>query len=222
MTASPASGGRGKGLTRELLIRMALAIVDEEGLDALSMRRLGARLGVDPMAAYRHIPNKEALLDGVVEAVVTEIDLETDASESWQEQLRRLVAADVQVKRAHPNVLPLLAVRPLSTPASLRLVERALDIMASAGIPLTDAAVAINATGMLSVGLTMAEAATQRHAPSSAETRARFASLPAEQFPRISHAVRTGQVIGSYDQLLDFALDAFIERLERLVDSSAS
>ena len=63
-----------KGLTRATLTEAALRIVDGDGLVALSMRRLGSELRVDPMAAYRHIPNKEALLDEVVEAVMSEID----------------------------------------------------------------------------------------------------------------------------------------------------
>ena len=65
-----------KGLTREMLTAAALRIVDGDGLEALSMRRLGSELRVDPMAAYRHIPNKGILLDEVVEAVMSEIDID--------------------------------------------------------------------------------------------------------------------------------------------------
>ena len=70
--------GRGTSLTRQRIVTAALEIVDREGLAALSMRRLGSELGVDPMAAYYHIPNKDALLDAIVEAVMAEIDLSKD------------------------------------------------------------------------------------------------------------------------------------------------
>ena len=76
-------------LTREVLTAAALHIADAEGLEALSMRRLGAELGVDPMAAYRHLPNKKALLAGVVEAVLAGADVETDPAAPWQGHSRR-------------------------------------------------------------------------------------------------------------------------------------
>jgi AcrR family transcriptional regulator len=206
-----------KGITRELLIRTALEIVDADGLGALSMRRLGAELGVDPMTAYRHLPNKEALLDGVMEAVVSEIDLDVDGSLPWQDQLRQLIGADMRAMLAHPNVLPVLARRPLTTPGSLRLVERAFQIMADAGVPLRDAALATNAIGMItsSLALAISESSMKDPRPTAEQTVALFASLPREEFPRIVETVETGQFIESYDAILEFAVGAFLYRLER-------
>ena len=115
-----------KGLTREMLTAAALRIVDSDGLDALSMRRLGSELRVDPMAAYRHIPNKGILLDEVVEAVMSEIDTDAvDASLPWQDQLRALALSYLAALMAHPNAAPLIAERSLRTAGSLRVVERA-------------------------------------------------------------------------------------------------
>ena len=65
-------------LQREHIVSTALALVDREGLKALSMRRLGEELGVDPMAVYYYLPNKQALLDAIVEAVMASIDLSVD------------------------------------------------------------------------------------------------------------------------------------------------
>jgi len=206
-----------KGITRELLIRTALEIVDRDGLDALSMRRLGAELGVDPMTAYRHLPNKEALLDGVMEAVVAEIDLDVDGSLPWQDQVRQLIGADMRAMLAHPNVLPVLARRPLTTPGSLRLVERAFQIMADAGIPLRDAALATNAVGMVtsSLALAISESQMKEPRPTVDDTVALFASLPRDEFPRIIETVETGQFIEGYGAVLEFAVEAFIGRLEQ-------
>jgi AcrR family transcriptional regulator len=204
-----------KGISRDLLIRTALHIVDRDGLDALSMRKLGAELGVDPMTAYRHLPNKEALLDGVVEAVVSEVDLEVDESLSWEDQLRQLIRADMDAMLAHPNVLPVLARRPLTTPGSLRLVELAFQIMADAGVPLYDAALAINAMGTIAINTAIDLAAWRAKPANDESARAPFLGLPRDEFPRIVEAIETGQLIESYSQILDFAMDAFIGRLER-------
>ena len=88
-------------LTREVLTAAALRIADAEGLEALSMRRLGAELGVDPMAAYRHLPNKKALLAGVVEAVLAGADVETDPAAPWQEQFKGVARAYRRAMLAH-------------------------------------------------------------------------------------------------------------------------
>lgn len=205
-----------RGLTREALITTALEIVDREGLDALSMRRLGAELGVDPMAAYRHLPNKEALLDGVVEAVVSEVPLDVDPCLDWRGQLRQLVDANVRTLLAHPNTVPLLAQRPLSTPRSMLLVEKALEIASAAGIPLREAVLAVNSMGMMTAAFALAVTASRQRAATAEEVRDAFAALPAEQFPRVVEAMTTGQYIESYEQLLDFWTGALFDRLERV------
>ena len=94
---SPAAGrkrreGPEEPLKREQIVSTALAVVDRDGLKALSMRRLGAELGVDPMAVYYHIPNKQALLDAIVEAVMAGIDLSVDNPAAQPEE-RILCAA---------------------------------------------------------------------------------------------------------------------------------
>lgn len=208
--------GRGKGLTRGALITAALAIVDREGLPALSMRKLGSELGVDPMAAYRHLPNKEALLDGVVEAVVTEIDLEVDPELCWQGQLRQLIHANLRTMLAHPNTLPLLAQRPLTTPESLRLVERALDILTRAGVPRLDAIMAINVMGFMINATAVAMSASRTDARSSQDMLALFAALPRDEFPLIVESVESGAFVESYSQLLEFWIATLLARLERV------
>ena len=112
-----------------MLTSAALRIVDDDGLHALSMRSLGSELRVDPMAAYRHIPNKGILLDEVdegVEAVMSEIDPDAvDASLPWQDQLRALPLSYLATLMAHPNAAPLIAERSLRGAGSLRVVEKA-------------------------------------------------------------------------------------------------
>ena len=91
------TGGRKQApatpLTRERIVATALELVDREGPAALSMRRLGAELGVDPMAVYYHVPNKAALLDAIVEAVMAKIDLTDDRSAPVEERILRAASS---------------------------------------------------------------------------------------------------------------------------------
>lgn len=95
---------------------MALDIVDRDSLDGLTMRALGRELGADPMAAYYHLPNKTAVLDGIVEAVWSELDLPEPSSQPWQERLEAIARAIRDTLRRHPNALPILATRPPTSP----------------------------------------------------------------------------------------------------------
>jgi AcrR family transcriptional regulator len=135
--------GDGK-ITRELVLATALEIIDRDGEDALSMRRLGAALGRDPMVLYRHAPGKTALLDGVVESVLAQLTVDP-ADPDWTAQLR-VVARDYRaLALAHPNVVPLLVTRPLATPlalrprGTLRPLEDILALLTGAGFDGPDA-----------------------------------------------------------------------------------
>lgn len=198
-----------EGLTRERLVKAALDIVDREGLDALSMRRLGADLSVDPKAAYRHLPNKDALLDGVVEAVVSEIDLDVDSSLPWDGQLRQLAWSSLKALLAHPNAVPLLARRPLSTVGSLDLVEKAYEIMTGAGVPPYDAGLTINCLGVLAPGIALA---WTEKAPGTALLE----QLPRERLPRVIGALDAGFMSIGFGEVFDYALASLAQRLELL------
>ncbi|MCW2719727.1 TetR/AcrR family transcriptional regulator C-terminal domain-containing protein [Pseudonocardia sp.] len=124
-------------LTREAVFAAALALIDTDGVDALSMRRLGRALGHDPMRLYRHVASKDALLDGVVELVMAE--LRVPASDDWEQALRRTAHSFRAIALAHPHVVPLLVTRPLATPlgrrppGTLRPLEELLELFVSSG-----------------------------------------------------------------------------------------
>lgn len=199
--------GPKSALSREIFVKAALAIVDREGLDALSMRRLGTELGVDPMAAYRHFPNKDALLDGVVEAVVAEVDLSVDGTATWREQIAALGRAYHASLLKHPAVAPLAASRPLGTPGALRLAERSLEVLENAGVDRHAAIVAVNAMGIFINGVVLVESGAGRPAP-AAQPRDTLASLPSDEFPRLAELMETGAIASTFDEILGFGLDA--------------
>lgn len=122
-------------LSRDKIVTAALLLVDSEGLQALSMRRLGVELGVDPMAVYYYISSKEELLDAVVEAVMLEIDMTVDMSALDHEDA--LVIAATQYRKAlqaHANAVPLLNERRPTTPIARRPVYALYMMWQEAGL----------------------------------------------------------------------------------------
>ncbi|MFF2950339.1 TetR/AcrR family transcriptional regulator [Kitasatospora sp. NPDC057965] len=138
---APSTGGR---LSRERMLACALEIIDNEGVDRMSMRRLARALGHDPMSLYRYAPNKAALLDGVAETVLAELAVDpTDPD--WAAQLRTVARDYRRLALAHPHVVPLLVTRPLATPlalrplGTLRPLEAILALLTRAGFSGPDA-----------------------------------------------------------------------------------
>jgi len=109
---------RERPLTRDELLDAALDIVDSKGLDALTMRRLAAAVGVEAMSLYYHVPHKEALLDGTVERMRSEMRLPETAPSDWADALEAIFVEYRRVLAAHPNMLPLAARRTDRTGAS--------------------------------------------------------------------------------------------------------
>lgn len=131
-------GNGGGKITREVVLAAALEIIDRDGVDALSMRRLARALDRDPMIVYRHAPNKAALLDGVAETVLAQLKVDpTDPD--WIAQLRTVARDYRSLALAHPRVVPLLVTRPLATPlalrpqGTLRPLEDILTLLTTAG-----------------------------------------------------------------------------------------
>ena len=143
MAGDAADSGSGK-VTREVVLAAALQIIDRDGADGLSMRRLARALDRDPMILYRHAPNKAALLDGVAEIVLAQLTVDS-ADPDWAAQLRTVARDYRALALAHPHVVPLLVTRPLATPlalrppGTLRPLEDILTLLTRAGFSGPDA-----------------------------------------------------------------------------------
>jgi AcrR family transcriptional regulator len=126
-------------LTREQVFATALRLIDADGVEALSMRRLGKALDRDPMRLYRYASSKDALLDGVVELVLSGLDVPATDGGDWADVLRRTAHVFRGIALAHPHVVPLLVTRPLATPlalrplGTLRPLEALLELFITAG-----------------------------------------------------------------------------------------
>jgi AcrR family transcriptional regulator len=202
-TGEEKSAGEKPKLSRELVLSTALALVDAEGLDALTMRRLGQELGRDPMSLYRYASNRAALLDGVTELVLQELTIFPDRPD-WQAQLRQ-IAHDLRLLALrHPNVVPLLVTRPLSTPlglrplGTLRPLEQILSLLIDAGFEPTDALHVYRAYYGFLYGHILNELQEYIVDPDENEALLRLGlhRLPAKEFPRLR---ALGPVLADYD-----------------------
>jgi AcrR family transcriptional regulator len=142
--AGDSAANQGGKLTRDMVLAAALEIIDRDGADALSMRRLAAALNRDPMILYRHASNKAAVLDGVAETILAQLDV-NPADPDWNAQLRTVARRYRALALAHPHVVPLLVTRPLATPlalrphGTLRPLEDVLALLTRAGFSGPDA-----------------------------------------------------------------------------------
>ncbi|MGL5859031.1 MAG: TetR family transcriptional regulator [Angustibacter sp.] len=212
--------GRPRRIDRPAVLAASLALVDREGLEALTMRRLAAELGVEAMALYRHADNKEALLDGLVHTALGELQVDP-ADPDWRGQLHRF-ASDVRaLARRHPHVLPLIAARPLSVPlarrpaAALRLTEDLLELFARNGM---DDATAVRChravTGWL-IGWVLAEQSALIDNPDEDEPPLRLGlhRLPPNEFPRVRVAALALAGESDTEPDLHAGLDALLDAL---------
>ncbi len=123
-------------LTRERIVGEALRLVDEQGMAALTMRRLAAALDVDPMAIYHHLPGKEAVLAAVAEDVFARLRVPTDERLTWQGRVRAFAGAYRDVVRSHPNLVRhLVANAEAAAPVALEASEALYAALEAAGLP---------------------------------------------------------------------------------------
>jgi TetR/AcrR family transcriptional regulator, tetracycline repressor protein len=210
--------GAATPLQRKQIVAAALKIVDRHGLKALSMRRLGAELGVDPMAVYYHLPNKQALLDAIVEAVMGSIDLSVDDPARPTEQ-RILAAARAyrEVLLAHVNALPILLAHGPVTPGAMRPVELLIGILRDACLPPAEALM-----GMNLIAATVRGAVGMRpiHEPGEEELAAMWQALPAAEFPLLAEGLSSSR--RSFAEIFDFGIRAIARGLLAEADGCAA
>ena len=200
-------------LTRERVVTAALRIVDEDGLDAVSMRRVGRELGVEAMSLYHHVHDKEDLLMAIRERVLSEfVDPGTDGD--WEMRVRRGARSWREVLRAHPNAIGLISAPKqfAITPTALRPTETALRLLREVGLSEEDAVKAFCALGGFIVGFVMFEIGVTR-APSFGDqpptAQALMATFPTEDFPCFMTSLPY-LMSGDIDKRFEYGLDLLI------------
>lgn len=177
-------------LNPALVVERALEIVDAEGLDGLTVRKVADAFGVTPMALYWHFANKEALLDAVGDAVVSGLRV-PDPALGLEDYLREGMTALVDAMRAHPSVTPLVQQRLLVTEVGRDLTEQVLDKLVEAGYTIERAAAVAHYALMIATTLVTGEPGAETSVrPGDREEAlaaklALLGSLPAERYPRL-------------------------------------
>ncbi|MEV4067335.1 TetR/AcrR family transcriptional regulator C-terminal domain-containing protein [Nonomuraea dietziae] len=218
-------------LTQELIVQTGLRIVDQEGLDALSMRRVAQELDTGPASLYAHVANKDELLELIYERVLEEIELPAPEPGRWAEQLREAVFAQHAVFSRHADVARVSLANIPTGPNALRLAEGMMAIMVEGGVPPRAAAIAIDRIGQL-VAADAHEGSLYRgmQRASGMESEEFVAehfrqieeymrSLPADRFPYLARYADE-MVKPSGDERFAFGLDLMIAGLAAQVPSA--
>jgi len=208
-------------LNRERVLRAALELADRNGIESLTMRRLGEAVGVEAMSLYNHVANKVDLLDGLIDLVFDEIELPSDKG-SWQTAMRRRAISTRAVLSAHPWAVGLMESRTSPGPATLRHHDAVLGCLLSAGFTLELAAHAYSVLDSYIYGFALQE----RGLPfDTQEEGAELAQVMVEQFPpdeyphlarfTFGHVLQPGYDFSSeYEYGLDLVLDGLERALE--------
>jgi AcrR family transcriptional regulator len=207
-------------LTRQRVVAEALAVIAQDGAQALTMRSLAARLGVVPGALYHHVGNKQQLQDLVLDGVLAEVDFTVDPSLPWTEQLKVLAHRLRAVLEQHPGVAGLLKTRDPLGPHSLALAEAFLAPLHAAGFPDREAGLAFFLVVDYTVGFAVSSPRTSvneqrvRDAAIRSQLHEFFRSLPTERFPAL---VALGEHVwlDNRDERFTAGLDVLADGLEQ-------
>jgi AcrR family transcriptional regulator len=208
-------------LSRERVLRAAVALADEGGVDALSMRRIAQELGVVPMALYKHVSNKDELLDGMVDVVVGEIDPPPSGTD-WKTAIRQRVLSARGALLRHPWTSRVIESRTDPSPMVLKYMDSMIGMFRSGGFSIDLTHHAMHAMGSRLLGFT--QELYDDSVDLDPEATAVMVQQMAGKYPHITELVMAiahdeASVVGQGcdDQFeFEFALDLMLDGLERL------
>jgi AcrR family transcriptional regulator len=205
-------------LSRDRVLRAAVAFADEHGIGSLSMRKLGEVLGVEAMSLYNHVANKAQLLDGMVDLIFSEIDLPSDGSD-WKAAMRARAISARQVLARHRWAIGLMESRATPGPATLRHHDRVIGILRNAGFSVGMAAHAFALLDSYIYGFALQEASLPFDTAEETADLAQsiMAGMPADEYPHLTelavkHVLQPGY---EYGNEYEFGLDLILDGLER-------
>jgi AcrR family transcriptional regulator len=202
---------------RQEILDAALALADERGLDAVSMRAVAQRVGVTPMALYPYIGNKDALLDGLVDRLLANLLPTLRLDGSWPQRMRGLCRAARALARAHPATFSLLWSRPSVTPDAVRVVDAIYQALLDAGVPPAEVPRVERMVSTFVLGFATSEA-NGRFRAGSINPRGRRGQFAPDEVP--AHRQLAEWLDKDLD--LDAEFEADLDDLERLIRAIAS
>jgi AcrR family transcriptional regulator len=205
-------------LSRERVLRSAVAFADQGGIASLSMRKLGDALGVEAMSLYNHVANKNELLDGMVDLVFSEIDLPSGGA-GWKTAMRQRAVSARQALSRHRWAIGLMESRASPGPATLRHHDAVIGSLRQAGFSIEMAAHAYSVVDSYIYGFALQEASLPFDtAEETAEVAQMiFKQFPADEYPYLAeltleHVLQPGY---DYGNEFEFGLDLILDGLER-------
>lgn len=197
-------------LSRDRVLRAALDLVDDEGVDALTMRRLGRALGVEAMSLYGYVSSKDDLIEGVVELVFRQMPrIEPGRPDPWQQRVRRHAAAYRAVLLDHPKAVRLVAGRPLVTEGTAGFVDSALAELCGVGLDVHTADRVLGVIASFTLGHVSEQVGAGRGAASPGDV------LDLRQFPNLAELPE--MTPSDYDAEFELGLDFIVAGIEQLV-----
>ncbi len=226
MPTEPTQGPASRApLTRERVLGAAVLLADEDGIDALTMRELGLRLGVEAMSLYNHVANKDDILDGMVDLVVGEIDLPSGAVD-WKEAMRRRAISAQSVFSRHPWASALIDSRESSGPARLRYFDWVLGTLRRAGFTpeLAVRAFSVLDSYIYGFGRQQLNLSASGDVEPEELAEAFLRAIPADEYPYLREIVVDYAMDAGHDESADFefGLDLILDGLQRLLDRATS
>jgi AcrR family transcriptional regulator len=209
-----------RATSREAIVEVGVRIVDEEGLDALNVRRIGAELGIAPMTVYTYVSTKDELLDAISARALVEFASREVCDGPWEEQVAALTRDLYSGIRDHPGVADLISRRPPPVQALDRYRERMLRVLYVGGFSRGAAVDALTALVCHAFG--HAQAARGRAGVEPAVEAHRLRRLPAEEFPLLT---RSAHIYSTHlsDDAFETGLQALLSGLKAtLLDAGAA
>ena len=216
---------RDSPLSRDRVLRAAVAFADGNGLTSLSMRKLGETLGVEAMSLYHHVANKAELLDGMVDLVFSEIDLPAGGAD-WKTSMRQRAASIRQALARHPWAIGLMESRTSPGPATLRHHDAVIGSLRRGGFSIEMTAHAYAVLDSYIYGFALQEASLPFDTVEETADVAQmiFKQLPPDEYPyltelTVEHVLQPGY---DYGDEYEFGLDLILDGLERSRNATSS
>ena len=220
--ARKATQSRRTPLTRERVLRAAVALADENGIDALTMRRLASELGVEAMSLYNHVENKDELLAGILGLVASEVELPED--DDWKLAIRRHAISDRDTSLRHPWASALGMSRRSGGASQVRSADWLLRTLREAGLPKELTYHAFHIVQSYVLGYTLQQLNFPHEGEELAGMAAAFlAKLPSDEFPDfVEHVHQHLEPHDDEEGGFELGLDLILDSLERLRDAATS
>jgi AcrR family transcriptional regulator len=208
-------------LSRDRVLRAAIRLADEGGLESVSMRRLGQVLQVEAMSLYKHVANKDDILDGIADLVTSDFEVPS-VDADWKTAIRRSATSAHQVLLRHPWASGLIESRLNAGPARLRFLDTLIGVLSAAGFTMPMVIRAIMSLDSYTYGFALQELAWPFDVENAPEIAATFArGLPVSEYPNLlamAEMVTTAPRGVPVD--FEFGLDLILDGLERLRDTA--